>query len=449
VAATGQQAGGHRRSELDEPAAPYQQAEYSSGRMGSAWDDDPAGGYSWRSDDGAWPGYGQDGRRIGNAIRGLPPIPDEPLPVYPPGPFAAWNKGTSDRSQPAGSGGPGYRDRSFDTSPRGLSVATITPDEFDTNHSLPAIKDPILTKARTSGGTADRTATRGSSGDARTDTGRRVATARGRSAPARSAPTRSAPPRGTRGASRPGRKSRRQPVGLAIAAAVVIIAAVTAILVITSLGKPASNPNAGSTHRPEKSTSPTPTPSPGKWGHIGTRATDPIPLGLRELFPSRFVSAGVFFHATAIQQGHNCGNALISGTLQTAVRQAGCSQVLRASYIARKDNAMATIGVFNLKTSTAASNAAQHVGQSAFVAPLPSKNGLTSKLGRGTGIEEALVKGHYLILVWAERVDLISPKTNWQRQHLTDFMNTLIQNSVDVGLSYRMVNGAPQAAQPH
>src|SRR5215469_926097 len=108
VAATGQQAGGHRRSELDEPAAPYQQAEYSSGRIGSAWDDDPAGGYSWRSDDGAWPGYGQDGRRIGNAIRGLPPIPDEPLPVYPPGPFAAWNKGTSDRSQPAGSGGPGY-----------------------------------------------------------------------------------------------------------------------------------------------------------------------------------------------------------------------------------------------------------------------------------------------------------------------------------------------------
>jgi len=89
------------------------------------------------------------------------------------------------------------------------------------------------------------------------------------------------------------------------------------------------------------------------------------------------------------------------------------------------------------------------MGPSAFVAPLASRNGFSSKLGQGTGIEEALVKGHYLVQVWAERIDLSSPKTIEQRQHLTAFMNTLIQNTVNGGLSYRMVEGKPQLSLAH
>jgi hypothetical protein len=101
--------------------------------------------------------------------------------------------------------------------------------------------------------------------------------------------------------------------------------------------------------------------------------------------------------------------------------------------------------VFNFANSTVASNAALHSGQSAFVAPAVSKNGVTSRIGQGTGLEEAVVKGHYLVLVWAEKIDLAAPRTTYQRQRLTAFMNTLIQQTVNGALSYRMVEGKPQS----
>ena len=126
------------------------------------------------------------------------------------------------------------------------------------------------------------------------------------------------------------------------------------------------------------------------------------------------------------------------------MRKADCLQDMRASYVARLDNAMATIGVFNLDSAAAASKAALRTGPSEFVAQLPSKNGVTSKLGQGTGLEEAVVKGHYLVLVWAEKIDLTAPRTAWQRGRLTRFMNTLLQDTVNGTLSFRMVEGKPQ-----
>jgi hypothetical protein len=456
IAAAGQPGTGYRWSELDQPSASYQQAGYSSSRMGSAWDDELAGGgYSWMSNDSAegsaWPSYARPdtgGRRLANAIRGFAPVPDEPLPTYPPGPFAAWNRSPSDRSEPdrpgPGNGSdfdlpgqhardPSARNPRRESSSRSLSAATITPDEFDTNHGLPAIKDPVLT-ARSA---VQRTTTGGS----RTGADHRTGRSSRRAAPARG---RSGPSRGTRGTPRTNRRSKRQPVRLAVVAAVVIIAAVAAILVITSIGKPTSNSGAGNkSHTPGRSASPTPTKPGGKWGYIGTRATDPTPLTVHEVFPITFITAGVYFHASITELGHNCRTALIGAALQGAVKKAGCSQVLRASYVARDDNAMATIGVFNLANSTVASSAALHMGQSAFVAPLAAKNGVTSKIGQGTGLEEAVVKGHYLVLVWAEKVDLGSPRTKWQRQRLTAFMNTLIGATANRGLSYRMVDGKP------
>ena len=440
IAATGQRAAGYRWSELDQPSMSYQQADYSSGRMGSAWPDGDDG-YGWMSDD--------RGRRVANGIRGFPPLPDEPLPAYPPGPFAAWNRGSSDRSgaDHAAAGRstglldePGPPDRSRESSSRALSAATITPDEFDTNHSLPAIKDPILTNGRTSRGAAEQTATGGSRSGARTGSDHRTAPPDRRTTPARG---RSAPSRGTRAAARTSRKSKRHSVRLAIVVAVVIIAAVAAILVLTSLRKPASN-SGNAPHTPGRSVSPTPTVPAGKWGFIGTRATDPTPLTLRELFPITFGTGGVFFHATITKLGHDCRSALIGSALQAAVQRAGCSQVLRASYVARADDAMATIGVFNLMNSTVAERAAAHIGQAAFVAPIGAKNGATSKIGQGTGLEEGVVKGHYLVLVWAERINLAAPTTSAQRQRLIAFMFTLIRATANGGLSYRTVYGKPQ-----
>lgn len=445
----------YRWSELDEPSASYRHTDYGSGAGPSAWaDKDMQGsGYSWLTDDqgagSGWPNYSSEGAgapRRGNAIRGLPPIPDEPLPIYPPGPFAAWNREVSDRRDGRGSAasaaadrfeppGRGTRPTAPDDSAHMLATATITPDEFDTNHSLPAIKDPVLTQKRSASGVADR--------------GAGVAS---RSA-SRAAPTKSraaaAPARGRAQAGRGGRKSakrgsRRWPVRFAIVLATVIIAAVAAILVITSIGKPNTNSNANNKpSRSRVSPSPTPTGPAGKWGYIGTRQTDPVPLTLRELFPSSFVTSRIYYHVAIAQQGRYCGFSLIGTALQAAVKRAHCSQVLRASYVARFQKAMATIGVFNLATSTGARDAAWHAGRAEFVAVLTARNGVTSRLGQGSGLEEAVVKGHYLVLVWAEYIDLTAPTTRHQRQHLTGFMNTLLQLTVNRSLSYRMVDGTP------
>jgi hypothetical protein len=456
---TGQLTTGYDWSDADQPVLSYRQADLDSGAAdGTQADDISGGGYSWMTDGqsaGAnWPslaagGAGTAVSRLSNAIRGLPPVPDEPLPSYPPGPFAAWNRRGSDGRDAATSTAgnsadlfarqdQGAHPLPAEGSARMLSTATITPDEFDTNHSLPAIKDPVLTQGRAATGLADRGTPAGSRPGSRAKGAqpRAAAPARDRLSAGRSS---------SRKKARGGRGSRRQSVRLAIGAAAVIVAAVAAILVVTSLSKPGPSQNANSkANRPRVTASPT--PPAGKWGYIGSRQTDPVPLALPELFPASFITGGAYYHAAISKEGLNCHAAMIGTALQAAVKKAGCSQVLRASYVARQENAMATIGVFNLATSTAASTVAQHAGHAEFVAELPAKVGVTTRIGEGSGVEEAIVKGHYLVLCWAEFIDLSTPKTKWQRQHLTGFMNTLIQQTINRSLSYRMVDGKPASS---
>lgn len=445
-------------------ASPYQGTDYSDGSSGYSGDL-PGGGYSWMTDDAdssGWPvaglsGYGSAGRGVSNAIRGFAPVPDEPLPSYPPGPFAAWNRGPNVSSE-----GGAERDSgdSRAGSSRLLTAATITPDEFDTDYSLPAIKDPLRPSSSSSAG-------RGAGG--RAGTGRQAADAGaaagqgpvaddrgGRRKSGRDAGSRSASGRGRRAAAAPARTGRAKPKSkaksrakskhqmLAIGTAVAVVAAVAAVLVITSLGNANSPTKPRALATPSPKAAPTPAAPAGKWGFIGTRTTDTVPLTLHELFPSSFITGGVYFHVAKLQPGHVCHAALIGTSLQAVVRKADCIQDMRASYVARLDNAMATIGVFNLSTAAAAGKAALKAGTSEFVAQLPSKNGVTSKIGQGTGLEEAIVKGHYLVLVWAEKIDLTAPKTAWQRGRLTRFMNTLLQDTVFSPLSFRQVEGKPQ-----
>ena len=142
-------------SESGPPGIGYQQAGYDAAAGGPAWpDDDLAAGYLWTAEyesADAWPGAGLPGTPaaraavVSNAVRGFPPAPGESLPVYPPGPFAAWNRSPADRpgSERAGQGND-PRSGGYADSATQLATATITPDEFDTNHSIPAIKDPVL-----------------------------------------------------------------------------------------------------------------------------------------------------------------------------------------------------------------------------------------------------------------------------------------------------------------
>ncbi|MHB1433093.1 MAG: hypothetical protein ACYCVZ_13360, partial [Streptosporangiaceae bacterium] len=136
---------------------------------GSAdWDDDYPG-YSWLIGDDDDQASGADWSSLGlaatrpappsasRAVRGFAPYPDDPLPVYPPGPFAAWNQapvadpdsvagpdsaadlGSAGDRGPAGD----LRDASADRS-AGQVAATISPTDFDTDYAIPAITDPVL-----------------------------------------------------------------------------------------------------------------------------------------------------------------------------------------------------------------------------------------------------------------------------------------------------------------
>jgi len=224
--------------------------------------------------------------------------------------------------------------------------------------------------------------------------------------------------------------------------AAVIVGAGAYILLKSSPSHHSAGQAPGATHPPSGNTvSPAP---PGRWEYIGQRSTDPVPLTTVELFPKAFTSGGTTFRRSIAGKARSCRNAVIGATLQSALHKAGCTQAIRASYWSRSAKLMATIGVFNLKTAAGAAVAASSAGRSAFVALLPAKSGPTHMIGQGTGIEEAVVKGHYLVLVYAESVKLTAPKTSAQRHRLKEFMKALVAQAT-IPLSERMVTGKPIA----
>ena len=56
---------------------------------------------------------------------------------------------------------------------------------------------------------------------------------------------------------------------------------------------------------------------------------------------------------------------------------------------------------------------------------------------------QAEIKGHYLILMWAEFTSLKSPSTSAQRQQLEQFAANLVTGSANINLSTRMLTGKP------
>jgi hypothetical protein len=105
---------------------------------------------------------------------------------------------------------------------------------------------------------------------------------------------------------------------------------------------------------------------------------------------------------------------------------------------------MGTIGVLNLLSVTAAERSGQAVGGGDFIAQLTAAKGPTHRLNKGTGLEETEVKGHYLVLVWAEFANLRAPKSRAQRLELETFCNRVIQNTANLSLASREITGKPR-----
>ena len=179
----------------------------------------------------------------------------------------------------------------------------------------------------------------------------------------------------------------------------------------------------------------------GKWQHIGSRAEDPQSLTIIGLYPPQFALGGKSYVRTAASVTKTCSLAVYGADLQAALQSGHCSQVLRASYISGDGKMMGTVGVVNLISSNAAQQAGKVTGPQEIIAPLTSKKGPTSKLGNGTGVVQAEIKGHYMILMWAEFTSLKSPSGSAQRQALEQFAANLVTGSANINLSTRMLTG--------
>ena len=208
-------------------------------------------------------------------------------------------------------------------------------------------------------------------------------------------------------------------------------------------GQASPNPSVSHSLPAALSVSP-PSSSMGTWQHIGTRAEDPAPLTLGQLFPAQFAAGKASYTRTAQLGSTDCARAVFGPRLQAAVRKNGCTQVMRASYLAQAQKLMGTIGVLNLASSTGANKVGKVAGSSQFIAQLTAATGPTHRLTRGTGLEEAEVKGHYLILTWVEFTTLRAPKTASERAQLKAFSADLINRTANVSLTSRMVIGKPQ-----
>jgi hypothetical protein len=235
---------------------------------------------------------------------------------------------------------------------------------------------------------------------------------------------------------------------LAVAGVIVLVLAAASALYLFARATTPRPHGAASTGATKPTTSASPSPSPSAsptspYGHIASRSGDPQPLTIAQLYPASFSAGGASFARASSRLSKNCTAALTGSGIQGAVSAAGCSQAARATYVSVKDGMMGTIGVLNLRTAQTASKAARHAGATDFISQLPGPKGPTHKIGQGTGIEEAAAKGHYLILMWAELTSLHRPRTTAQRSGLERFMTELLQNTVNVTLTDRMVNGTP------
>ena len=272
----------------------------------------------------------------------------------------------------------------------------------------------------------------------------------GRRAAGPSGPPAGAPPRGSRSAARgrkphkPRKPASRARMWLMPVVMMVIAGALVAGAYIHFVKGRATASSAASPATQQNSAASSPSPSLGPWKHITTRADDPAALTLAELFPGQFSQSGTVAARTIQKAGRNCTKMVLGKALQTALRKADCTQVMRASYLSTGQKIMATIGVLNLNNVTRAEKAGKVTGATAFIKQLPAAKGPTKNLTKGTGLEEAQFKGHYLILTWAEFTNLKVPSGKAQRAKLDAFSRNLVAGTANISLTSRELFGKTQ-----
>ena len=207
-------------------------------------------------------------------------------------------------------------------------------------------------------------------------------------------------------------RSRRRPLVLSIGAVVVLAAAGGGLYYTAqrnaqtstaATASPTASPVTGS-KRPS-----------GKYGYAVSRASDPLPLKVGEVFPKVKVQKGKrTYYMTVRRNDKVCKNASEGENIQKALKAAGCTQIVRASFQDSSGKIIGTIGVANLKTSAGArkvATAGAAKERKDYVKPLQGKKGATKQLGSGEALAGAWTHGHYAVLLWFQFKDGHKPST--------------------------------------
>ena len=234
-------------------------------------------------------------------------------------------------------------------------------------------------------------------------------------------------------------------IGAAVVAGVVVVGGGTALAL--SGGGDDKKPKAAAapTTAPPASPSVTPTPSPtetGRGQRLQSRATDPKPLTLNEVFKARsFKASGRRYVMTARRAERKCSPPTHGTSFRKSLTKGGCTQVLRATF----DNGklVGTIGVINLRTQTAANSVQVASRQKdAFILALPG-TGNSKKIGQGLSLTTAEVDGHYLIMSWVQYpTGKKIAKSDYNA--VTAFVKaTTYGSNLRTALNYRSMEGKP------
>ncbi|TDC44181.1 hypothetical protein E1281_34435 [Actinomadura sp. KC345] len=198
---------------------------------------------------------------------------------------------------------------------------------------------------------------------------------------------------------------------------------------------------------------PTPTPTPTKPVltpvKLKTRATDPKPLTLKEVFGNgKFNARGHKYVRTAVNHKRSCTAAVGGKELEKYLKAGDCTQALRATYALTggrlKGQLIGSVGVFNLKSEAAAKLAVKAAADDdAFLQALPGKKGISKTNGRGEALGTSQARGHYLLMTWVQRPD---GKRITKKYHsaVRVFGAEMVKGSnLAVALHYRETEGKP------
>ena len=183
---------------------------------------------------------------------------------------------------------------------------------------------------------------------------------------------------------------------------------------------------------------------------LGSRENDSRPLNEGELFErnnEEISSQNIDFTLRDSDLTEDCSEAMWGETAQQALADADCTQVGRATYVS--DEYFGVAAVFNLADAEAGQAVAEALvlpetedeEEEAPVDPgfllAPSGDDPFDRLGAGYSAADAVVSGHYLVVVWVqrddsesveERVTLSSPLVA-----LANFRNPLYRRLVELG----------------